>query len=610
MWQRILGPDADIASLEAILGWLVEEDWLSWSRIGRNADEAEGYQVNWDTVEFAIPETLCRCMVCSRVSANDSEGNPCPRPGCDGSLGLWDGPIAEGNLNALLISADFTPPMRPAEHSAAVDDERRAEVEKGFQTDPPEYNILVCTPTLELGVNIGDLEGVAMRNIPPSPANYAQRAGRTGRTSRMGFSVGFARNTPHDGYFFDHPDEVIAGAIPPPRFNLSNAPAVARHVHSLVLQEAEIEYPSDMSTFISDVGAVNNVTLQSLLQRISVALERATQLAKDVFGSLLVEAVPGWEAWLEDRASEVPQLIADAVETRALLVEGAVQRMQELGNRVVQTQSQRDAEQGYRNLARKLRENYRYAYLPRVLAEMGVLPGYAFPGDPGSLSLGYDPEPLFTGRLQAQREYAPHQIVYARTHRWRVTGVAMNRPGSFSRTRGAEQFEFTECNTCGLAGPAAGANNCVRCGAELGGATTTAWDVGAFQAVLAEVEPETEEERPFGRFDVRVHPQRDVGGRAFTLGPWRFELRQQEEIWWINHGPLRAVAEGQQDLPAGFRLCQQCGELRPELEQPATGRGTRRGRDRRADRDEHDTRCGGEAVTVAIGHQDKADTLR
>ena len=106
----------------------------------------------------------------------------------------------------------------PEEHSAAVTDEKRQAAEQGFSSGkPPRPNLLACTPTLEMGINIGDLEAVAMRNIPPSPANYAQRSGRTGRKSRMGITAGFSRNTPHDGYFFDHPDEMIAGAIPPPQ---------------------------------------------------------------------------------------------------------------------------------------------------------------------------------------------------------------------------------------------------------------------------------------------------------------------------------------------------------------------------------------------------------
>ena len=299
------------ASLEALLAWLAVGGYLVWEAVGAEHESGEGYQVNHEQLEFEVGRSFRRCSVCDRVTANETEEHPCDRPNCSGRMLSWAGPIVEGNLNALMAVQDYAPPLFAAEHSAAVTEEDRAEAENGFMNlTPPRPNRLACTPTLEMGVNIGDLEAIAMRNIPPSPAHYAQRSGRTGRLSRMGIVAGFSRNTPHDGYFFDHPGEIISGAIPPPRFNLDNLEAIARHVRSLVLEHAELDIP--------------------------------------------------------------------------------------------------------------------------------------FPSDPGSVALGYQPEPIFGGRLQAQREFAPGQIVYARGGRWRVTGVALHRPGSPS---GPDQsmFKFTLC---------------------------------------------------------------------------------------------------------------------------------------------------------------------
>src|SRR5439155_1487526 len=118
-------------------------------------------------------------------------------------------------------------------------------------------------------------------------------------------------------------------------------------------------------------------------------------------------------------------------------------------------------EASYRRLAQKLREDYRYAYLPTVLAEAGLLPGYAFPGDPGSLSLALNPDVIFSSRLQAQREFCPGQTVYARGSRWLVKGLALHRPGSLGTGRGPEKFMFVECAVCGLA--QSSGNNCRRC---------------------------------------------------------------------------------------------------------------------------------------------------
>jgi hypothetical protein len=198
------------------------------------------------------------------------------------------------------------------------------------------------------------------------------------------------------------------------------------------------------------------------------------------------------------------------------------------------------------------------AYLPSVLAEAGPLPGYAFPGDPGSLSLGLDADVVFAGRLQAQREFCTGQMVYARGHRWTVRGLALHRPGALGTGRGAEKFAYTECPVCGLA--QASNNNCRRCDAELAAANLEAWDAAAFQSWLEEVEPDSEEERQQGSYDVPPHPQQDVGTQAWAVGDWRLELRRQEQIWWINHGPMGLPSDGDGDSngngtrPEGFRM--------------------------------------------------------
>ncbi|HPU74187.1 MAG TPA: DEAD/DEAH box helicase [Bryobacteraceae bacterium] len=611
LWRQTLGEQATEASLDAVLHWLLDGGrFLARGQIGRNAGEAEGLLLRHEVIEVRVARTYTRCAVCGRVEANGPVGAGCARPRCTGTMQPYAGALAERNLHARLIAASYAPTLLPGEHSAAVSEEQRLRAEEGFRQTPPRPNVLVCTPTLELGVNIGDLEGVAMRNVPPSPANYAQRAGRTGRETRTGIIAGFARGTPHDGYFFDHPDEVIAGAIPPPRFNLENLAAIERHVNSLVLEEATLEFSSNLEPLLTDRGELieNNVT--ELIRRLEQAAPAARARAERIFGA--VNGVT--TAWLDSIVSAFPGRVRRAIEQRGALIAEAVRRMSELGTRVGLNRAEEITEASYRRLAQKLREDYKYAYLPTVLAEAGLLPGYAFPGDPGSLSLGLDPDVVFAGRLQAQREFCPGQTVYARGHRWRVRGLALNRPGALGTGRGPERFSFTECPVCGLA--QSSNNNCRRCNAELSGANQEAWDAAAFQAWLEEVEPESEEERQQGLFDVRPHPQRDVAPEVWTLGTWRLEKRRQEQIWWINHGSLEGGTEGNGarglDRPQPFRLCATCGELvrPPSLPEAQPQRGRRQTRDPRADQDPHAQRCNGEPREVVIGHQTRADTLR
>lgn len=607
IWKHVHGDHVSAESLEDLIRLLASDDVeiIIEQTVGSDKERVTGYQISYESILIEAGHSYVRCNVCGRAVANERVGGPCPRPTCSGTMEEWTGAVSDGNINALLLAQDFTASLLPAEHSAAVGDDERARIEDEFTSNPPSKNMLVCTPTLELGINIGDLEAVAMRNMPPSPANYAQRSGRTGRSSRMGIVAGFSRSTPHDGYFFDHPDEIITGAIPPPKFNLNNMEAIKRHVHSLALESAGIDFPATLEAFMNAEGDVDHDSVRkTILDRLTASAADGKNKAQNVFGQ-----VDGVEAaWICRIVDGLPGLIKESLERRGNLIKSAAFKKKELGSKIGMTVRERDMERSLDDLAHRLRSDYKYSYLPRVLAEDGILPGYAFSGDPGSLSLGFDPEPIFTGRVQAQREYAPGQIVYARGGRWQVAGLALNRPGSVSAGKTESVFRYTECPVCSLANAAGAANNCSRCGAELGVDSVLAVDAGAFRAELSEVEPESEEERSMGAQDVRAHPQRNVPGERYGLGEWSFELRKQEELWWVNHGPMST--DTPDDGGLGFRLCLSCGDV-VKLPVPKNGRnGGKKAKDANAVIDQHAKNCPGKPEAVSLGHKAQADTLR
>ena len=96
-------------------------------------------------------------------------------------------------------------PLVADEHTAQVTNDRRVDLENRFKASAAEapLNVLACSPTMEMGIDVGGLDAVVLRNVPPRPDNYAQRGGRAGRRTRVGLVVGYARSTPHDQYFFE-----------------------------------------------------------------------------------------------------------------------------------------------------------------------------------------------------------------------------------------------------------------------------------------------------------------------------------------------------------------------------------------------------------------------
>jgi hypothetical protein len=90
------------------------------ARIGRDAREAEGIMLRPDAIEVRVATSFVRCSVCGRVEANGIAGTRCARARCVGSMVPYGGPVIEGNLYAQLTASDYTPPLNPAEHSAAV----------------------------------------------------------------------------------------------------------------------------------------------------------------------------------------------------------------------------------------------------------------------------------------------------------------------------------------------------------------------------------------------------------------------------------------------------------------------------------------------------------
>jgi hypothetical protein len=242
------------------------------------------------------------------------------------------------------------------EHTAQVPSDVREQREKDFRT--ARLPVLFCSPTMELGVDIADLNVVNMRNIPPTPANYAQRSGRAGRSGQpaLVFDYAAAGNS-HDQYFFRRPIQMVSGQVKPPRLDLANEDLVRAHVQATWLAESG----KSLGGSLADVLELANEEAREfpIMKDLAEALRDPTLATRaEPSAARLLESIPGiddagWmhDGWLVEALREAPKAFDRACDRwRELYV--AALNGRDTQNRVANDFSRPQRE---RNLARQLR---------------------------------------------------------------------------------------------------------------------------------------------------------------------------------------------------------------------------------------------------------------
>lgn len=201
---------------------------------------------------------LWQCKKCGKVTQFNI-GNNCIQIGCNGNLErLNSEEFCRNNYYAMLYNSEKVSPLFVKEHTAQLAKKDALDYQQQFIRK--EINALSCSTTFEMGVDVGDLETVFLRNIPPLASNYAQRVGRAGRSiNAAAFALTFARLSSHDFTFFDQPQEMINGVIYPPNFNLDNEKILKRHIYAVALSSflkinPELYSGNNAKAFINEKG--------------------------------------------------------------------------------------------------------------------------------------------------------------------------------------------------------------------------------------------------------------------------------------------------------------------------------------------------------------------
>ena len=461
------------------------------------------------------------------------------------------------------------------EHTAQVGAGERQERETRFRlgSEPGGLAVLYCSPTMELGVDISELNAVNMRNVPPTPANYAQRSGRAGRSGQPALVFAYcAGGSSHDQYFFRRPQKMVAGQVTPPRIELANEDLIRSHVQAVWLTESGMSLGSSLQELLDLAGEKATLTiLPSVLADLDSQDHRNKAQSRvmrvlEPLEPLLREA--GWyhEGWIDEVLKAVQYTFDASCERWRDLYRSAYTTW-ETQNKIIgdaartaadrqrAKQLRREAEAQLELLRQSSDAHQADFYSYRYFASEGFLPGYNFPRLPLSAYIparkirasGISDEYLSRPRFLAVSEYGPRSIIYHEGSRYEVTKVIL--PVSATTEDGLTTQTAKICPECGYLHPiesGPGPDLCQQCCCQLEVATRSLFRMHNVSTRRRDRISSDEEERLRQGYELKTVMRFScAGGHELARSAevmdgseplFRLIYGQNANIWRINFG--------------------------------------------------------------------------
>lgn len=542
------------------------------------------YRIRHTCLFFSYPEEgWGRCNRCQRL-AHHATALPCAHINCGGTIQPIAGVDHVQAQNYYFSLYNRKPiPMRVEEHTAQLTPDHGREYQDLFKNG--RINVLSCSTTFEMGIDLGDLQAVLLSNVPPTVANYRQRAGRAGRRSGgAAYILTWSQERPHDQIYFSDPKQIIRGEVRVPQLLLDNEHIRHRHVNA-VLFSAFVRYLRRQSADakLDEMGAFFD-------------LQSATP-----------PHIKQLDAWLsEDRADLVrnfwqtlhhtgdPQLALKQFRNRMLQEAERYQRIIEEYRKLESEASQKREHRSAEDF-KKQAERFAKRRVIDSLSDHGVLPSYSFPLYSVELTLSPKFEKQINNlRLQrdlrdAIREYAPGAEVVADKRIWRSGGIIFEK-------NTPQRFQFRHCDTCQFvvvadsSGIEISDTHCRVCGEPYGNKKEEYLQPDGFRI------DSSKSGKPAGQYVNR--PQAKMFSALLTEGTSDLKYwgspplvgtsySREEKLFYVNEG-----------AGSGFRICMKCG-----CEVGA--------KDKVCKNKLYGQECGGTDIQdVKLGHTIETDTLR
>lgn len=580
--ERALGlnKEESYRALQETIELLLDDDVKILTKVNPNKYAKGIIMLNSDKVLFQGRTTSINkvCSKCGKVH-NFRTLNICTTPNCQElqKLDLQNNYFYKKYVSPL----DNKVRLLAAEHSGQINGNDRKKLEYNFREGLENLNTLICTPTMEMGIDIGSLSSVYMRNVPPNPSNYAQRSGRAGRKSQPAIITTFCGSGTtkgaHDQYFYRFPEKIISGKIGAPRFMLDNKALIKTHIHSLILEVMQFKLYTKPKEILECELAQNNYPIKADYRR---ALEDAIQIdsKRSIILSCVKEAFEkeiNQFKWFNDEY--INEVISDFIddfneafnkwrdEYTALNIE-----FSQNNNQIQYVSADRDL--SYRNsvISKKLenmREGEGEYYTYRYLGAEGFLPNYAFPRNSCDVSF-YDIEDvIFRDKILALREFAPGNSIYYKNYRYMVTfakpktvegnpdfkkALVCPNCGEIQIYEHTQRLERDVCNNCGFSLEGVHPMEHVL-------------EMPSMIGKRKNSITSDEEERTRLGYDIQQHYVKGKHVKDYVVKTKEkqplFELTYEHngKIIIVNKGPITINDEGE-FLGKGFVLCKKCNK--------------------------------------------------